>query len=50
MEKACGFTGPAWVSEYSHHYDWCVRVDKEQADAGTKMRSDDLQNKCRRIQ
>ena len=50
MERACGFTGPAWVSEYNHHYDWCVRVEKEQADAGTKMRSDDLQNKCRRIQ
>ena len=50
MERACGFTGPAWSDNYSHHYDWCVRVEKEQADAGTKMRSDDLQNKCVRIQ
>jgi len=50
MEKACGFTGPAWNDNYNNHYDWCVRVQKEQADAGEKMRSDDLQNKCRRIQ
>ncbi len=50
MESACGFTGPAWSPDYNHHYDWCVRVQKEQADAGTKMRSDDLRNKCVRIE
>ena len=50
MERACGFTGPAWNDNYSDHYNWCVRVPKEQADAGTQMRSDDLRNKCVRIQ
>jgi len=50
ISKGCGFTGPAWSDNYSHHYDWCMRVPSVQADAGTKMRSDDLQNKCRRIQ
>jgi hypothetical protein len=46
MEKACGFTGPAWSSDYNHHNSWCLRVPKEQADAGTKQRVDDLTNRC----
>jgi len=46
MEKACGFTGPAWSDNYSHHYNWCLRVEKEQADAGTRQRLHELNINC----
>jgi len=46
MELACGFTGPAWSANYSHHYDWCMKVPRKQADDGTSQRADALTNQC----
>ena len=46
LSRRCSFTGPVWSGNYNHHFEWCMRVPREHADAGTKQRADALNINC----
>ena len=37
-ETNCGFSGSAWQSDYSRHYNWSATVSRKQADAETRKK------------
>jgi len=47
IRRNCRFTGPRWNSDYNGHYQWCVSVSWQAADAETKAREEELQYQCR---
>lgn len=46
LSSNCGFSGPAWSTEYGHHYRWCVGVSQERAVGEIKSRQHKLLNRC----
>jgi hypothetical protein len=43
--RGCHYTGQAWHSDYNSHFNWCMTVDKNASDGGTRWRDDELK-KC----
>ncbi|GAB6143844.1 PKD domain-containing protein [Desulfocicer niacini] len=44
LRNNCGFSGSAWQSDYSRHYNWSATVSRKQADAETRKRDVALKN------
>lgn len=44
MEKGCGEPSARWSGDYNHHYQWCLRVDTETANAEALARARALQD------
>jgi len=42
IRRYCGFAGPRWSSDYNGHYQWCVSVSWQTADAETNAREEQL--------
>lgn len=47
LSRGCGFSGDAWSSERSWHFDWCMRVQREPAHTGNIYRINKLNNECK---
>jgi len=37
--NACGYTGGMWSSRYKQHFDWCMRVSKQEVDSAIAKRN-----------
>lgn len=45
--QGCGFSGNAWSTSRSWHFDWCRRVDTGLAAQGNSFRVNKLSNECK---
>ncbi len=46
LNRKCGYGGSAWHSDYNSHFNWCMTVDRNSSDGGTRWRDEEL-NRCR---
>lgn len=46
ISSKCGFSGPAWSSDYGHHYRWCSDVSQEHTNLQVITRQNKLLNHC----
>ncbi|MGJ8533054.1 MAG: hypothetical protein ACSHYC_12800 [Alphaproteobacteria bacterium] len=44
--QGCGFTGPEWSNDFSHHFDWCVTTSRSTANRGHQFRENKLAHSC----
>ncbi|MCF8039166.1 MAG: hypothetical protein K9K79_07605 [Desulfohalobiaceae bacterium] len=50
LKRGCGFTGPRWTSDFTGHYQWCLKVPEEFAESETRARKEALNTKCHVVQ
>lgn len=46
LNRKCGYSGVAWQSDYSYHFNWCMSADPSRLEVETQKRQEEL-NRCR---